>query len=146
MHARQQIRQAAVALITGLTTTGTRVYDSRFFELEATQVPAWAVYTTEEAEESEISAMGGQLERVCNLSFVGLARALTGTALQTTLDTMAEELEEVVLRNSITGAELILSGTEWEFDTEESDAAEGKVTLTYACRYYTNQGAPAALI
>jgi len=144
MHARQQIREAAVTLISGLTTTGSNVYDSRFFELEQSRVPCWAVYTTEEAEEAEIHAMGGQLARFCKLSFVGIARASTGIALQQLLDLMCEELETVVLRDSITGAEVIYAGTEWEFDEDDSDAAAGRVTVTYGCRYFTNEGAPGA--
>ena len=146
MHARQQIREAAVALSAGLTTTGSNVYDSRHFELEQSRIPCWAVYTTEEGEEAELAAMGGPIQRFCKLSFVGIAQAATGLVLQQTLDLMCEELETVVLRKAITGAELVYTGTEWEFDSEDSDAAAGRVTVTYACRYFTNEGAPGALV
>ena len=146
-HARQQIRTAAVALATGLATTGSRVYDSRFFELEPdTQLPCWAVYTTDEVEDAEFGAMGGMQDRVCRLSFAGLARALTGAALQSTLDTMCEELETVVRREAIAGCECVYLRTEWEFGEQESEAAEGRVTVSFAVRYYTNQGAPGVLI
>ena len=144
-HARQQIRESAVTLITGLSTTGTNVHDSRQFELEQTDLPAWIVYTSDEEEEAELSHMGGNLARTLTLSFAGIARSLTGLALQQTLDAMAEELETVVTKNAITGAELIYSGTEWDFDIEETDQALGRMTVSYACRYYTDQGAPGVL-
>ena len=36
-HARQKIRDAVVTLITGLTTTGTRVYDTKLYNLDPSE-------------------------------------------------------------------------------------------------------------
>ena len=36
-HARQKIRDAVVTLLTGLTTTGSRVYDTRLYNLEPSE-------------------------------------------------------------------------------------------------------------
>lgn len=45
-HARQKIRDAVVTLITGLTTTGTRVYDTKLYNLDPSEdLPGLVVYT-----------------------------------------------------------------------------------------------------
>jgi len=45
-HARQQVRDAVVTAVTGLTTTSTRVYASRVYPHDS--LPSLAVYTLEE--------------------------------------------------------------------------------------------------
>ena len=42
-HVRQQIREKFGTTLTGLTTTGSRVYESRVYPLET--VPALVIYT-----------------------------------------------------------------------------------------------------
>ena len=56
-HLRRQIREeVAVNLLTGLSTTGSNVFQSHVYPLENADLPALCVYTQE--EEEEVDAMG----------------------------------------------------------------------------------------
>ena len=44
-HVRQQIREEIGTTLTGLTTTGSRVYQSRVYPLESGGTPALLIYT-----------------------------------------------------------------------------------------------------
>ena len=49
-HVRQQIREQVVTLCTGLTTTGSRVYDTRLYNLDpADNLPGLVIYTQSES-------------------------------------------------------------------------------------------------
>ncbi|MBK7592227.1 MAG: hypothetical protein IPI27_13400 [Betaproteobacteria bacterium] len=50
-HVRRQIREAVATAVTGLTTTGTRVFQSRVYPLEATDLPALLIATLSETSE-----------------------------------------------------------------------------------------------
>ena len=50
-HVKQQVREAAVTVLTGLTTTGANVFESRVFPIDPASLPALSVYTL--AEESD---------------------------------------------------------------------------------------------
>ena len=47
-HVRQQVREAVSTLLTGLTTTESRVYQSRITPLQANELPALLVATNGE--------------------------------------------------------------------------------------------------
>ena len=55
-HVRQLIRDNVTTTLTGLTTTGTRVYRSRVYPVATT--PGLAIYT--KSESVEYSSMSGQ--------------------------------------------------------------------------------------
>lgn len=44
-HIRQQIRERAGTVLTGLTTTGSNVFETRIYPLSNTNLPALAIYT-----------------------------------------------------------------------------------------------------
>ena len=50
-HIRQQIREQFATQITGLTTTGSNVHQSRVYNLETGDLPAIIVYTKSEDSE-----------------------------------------------------------------------------------------------
>lgn len=144
MHLRQDLRDQAVALATGLATTGARAYNSRIFPVDQTELPCWIV-TTEEGDEAEDAGMGGAQDRVFRVVFVGQARAASGELLAELLDTMAEELETVVTRQAFTGAaQAAYRSTEFELDAEQTDQALGGMRVTYEVTFFVTQGAPSA--
>lgn len=144
MHKRQAIRDEAAAAIAGLTTTGSRVFTSRFFPLTQAQFPCWVVSTDGE-EEVEADSMGGGQARELDLIFTGMARATTGDVLEDTLDTMAEELEQAVMRSAFTELDnLELVSTAFDVAVDETDQALGAIVVTYVATYFTTMGAPSA--
>ena len=55
-HLRRQIRERAATTLTGLTTTGSNVFQSRYYSMESVGLPGLCIYTKD--EEAEISIMG----------------------------------------------------------------------------------------
>ena len=58
-HLRQQIREQIGTTLTGLTTTGSNVFQSRVYQLEDSNLPALLIYT--KSEESEPVVIGSCL-------------------------------------------------------------------------------------
>ena len=50
-HIRQQIREYFGTTLTGLTTTGSNVYESRVYPIENAKLPALVIYTKSETSE-----------------------------------------------------------------------------------------------
>lgn len=62
-HARKQVRDAAVADLTGLATTGANVFTSRVAKLTTAQMPGLKVMLWDEAGELGGQALGTMLRR-----------------------------------------------------------------------------------
>ena len=65
-HVRTQIREKIGTTLTGLTTTGSRVYQSRVYPLESGGTPALLIYT--KSEDSEPTVIGSNRLSERNLS------------------------------------------------------------------------------
>lgn len=130
-HARQTIRESAATLLTGLTTTGSRVFQSRMAPQES--LPCLLVMT--DGEEITWGAFEKQLDRRLTLTIVGLAKSASN--VDDTLDTIAAEVETAL------GSDLKYELTAIAVDFDESlEKPAGRIILTYAIRYFTNAGAP----
>ena len=94
-HVRKLIRDNITTTLTGLTTTGSNVFQTRFFPLEDTKLPALCIYT--KSEDTEYSTMTvPRTQMRVNLRSV-LRAYVKGTAnLDNTLDTIAVEVEEAL--------------------------------------------------
>ena len=55
-HLRRQIRERCASTLSGLTTTGTKVFQSRIYPMESAGLPGLCIYT--QNEEVSIDAMG----------------------------------------------------------------------------------------
>lgn len=138
MHARQAIREAAAAAVTGLASTGSRVFQSRMRAQDA--LPCWLVTTNGEVVER--ADLGDLQERDLEIEFVGVAKAAAN--VDDTLDTMAEEAEVAIGANNTLGGRvkrMHLVRLQVEFD-DELEQPVGLVHLTYRCTYFTNAGVP----
>lgn len=131
-HARQTIRETAAALLTGLTTTGSRVFQSRMSPQET--LPCLLVTTND--EEIVPGTIGNLIERQLELVISGLAKA--GSNVDDTLDTIAAEVETAMAgftyRNQLTRLEI-------DFD-EALEKPVGRILLTYRVIYLTAAGSP----
>ena len=50
-HYRQQIRERVATTLTGLTTTGSNVFQSRVYPIEENKLPCLLIYTKDETSE-----------------------------------------------------------------------------------------------
>ena len=61
-HVRQQIRERVGTVLTGLTTTASRVFESRVYALQDSELPALLIYT--KTEDSEPLVMSSDLSLI----------------------------------------------------------------------------------
>lgn len=137
-HARQSIREAVATAVTGLATTGTRVFQSRALPQDA--LPCLLVTTNDESVQADLGAV---LTRELEIRVAGYAKAASN--LEDTLDTIAEEVETAVQGAGALGglvdAPPVLTGIRTDFD-DSLEQPVGEVVLTFRCIYFTNAGAP----
>ena len=131
-HARQTIREAAATLLTNLTTTGSRVFQSRMAPQES--LPCLLITTND--EEITPGPISGMAERNLNLAVTGCAKSASN--VDDTLDTIAAEVETAMAgfsyRNELTRLEV-------DFD-EAVEKPAGRIVLTFRITYLTAAGSP----
>ena len=95
-HAKQQIREALVTLLTGLTTTGSRVYKSRVYPSGDDAIPGLNILTGNCPQDEEFGTLGG-LEK-WDLENIIEARAKPGdgTDVDDQLDTIEAEVTAAI--------------------------------------------------
>ena len=98
-HARTQIRNAVTTALTGLTTTGTNVFESHVYPVGEDQLPGLTIYTANEASELiSKSSSGTKMKRM--LELVVTAYVKETTTYDETIDTIMVEVEEAIQGNS----------------------------------------------
>lgn len=130
-HLRTQIRNEITALVTGLASTGSRVFTSRM--LPQDQLPCLLVQTND--EDVSGGAVGALQDRVLTLVIRGYAKA--STALDDTLDQIALEVETALAGHATAS----LDRVEIDFD-DSLEKPVGVVTLNYRIPYFTRAGSP----
>jgi len=141
-HMRRQIREAAAALLTGLASTGLRVYQSRVYPLRDSDMPCLLVSTDDESIQAEgIGAQ--QLERTLRLTVRAVTKATAN--LDDTLDQMLAEVEVVLNGNRLGGLSLNTVPESISIAMDDSlEKPAGVATLTYSITYFTAGSNPAA--
>jgi hypothetical protein len=151
-HARTQCRDAALALLDSLTTTGARAYAGRpsshpLQQAELDVGPVLLIYTNEEESELTAGQRGTRRKaRACQLMVHGFAQ--DSTDLDKLLDTIAKEVEAALEADPTLGGK---AKDCYHTKTEKNDESEGKaptgeVLLTFTCEYDTREGTPDALL
>lgn len=141
-HVRQQLRERAATTLTGLTTTGSKVYQSRIYPLGSANLPGLLIYT--KSEDSEAVTMSGARTVLRNLSLVieGYVKAVSN--YDDTVDTIAKEVE-TAMGNDVTlnglAKNSFLESTQIEYDGE-GEKPVAVVSLTYNVEYMTIENAP----
>ena len=140
-HVRQQIREAVATIVTGLTTTGTNVFQSRVYNVQVTELPCLLVYTKDEIVGPEQGTMIA-MQRTLTLTIEGKAKAIAD--LDDTLDDIAKEVEIAVSADITIGAlahSIFLDSTSIEL-SGDGDQPIGSVSLNYIVDYMTPFGDP----
>ena len=144
-HLRQSIRERIATDVTGLSTTGSNVFQSRVYPVEDSSLPCLLVYTT--SEESEVTEMASPrpMTRFLNVIVQGVGGATTP---DDTLDDISKEVEvalagDVSINNLANNS--FLSSTTIEFN---SDGAKpiGTVMLNYIVEYRNLDNNPESAI
>jgi hypothetical protein len=153
-HYRTTIRDAVASILTGLTTTGDRVYKSRYYAYDPAKGdgingpgPALLIYTIEES--SGIDSMGPSRPLLRELSLVIESVVQINETLDDTLDTICAEVESALANESgraFTLGDIVqdhyLASTAIAF-RGEGEAATGGAVMTFVVKYRTPQKDPA---
>lgn len=106
-HVRTSIRSAVASRLTGLTTSGSRVYPSRIHPLSDANLPCLRVYLDDEEIAAQTISPNPLLDRRAVLRVECCAKAVSG--LDSTLDTMLAEVEAAIAGGDATFGGLLKS-------------------------------------
>lgn len=141
-HVRNQVRDAAVTALTGLTTTTTHVSANRDRSLQSADLPGLRIYTG--SESVSLLSLGGSRTRERVLELVVEACAKSNSTVADTIDDICKEVETALDNDNTLGGKckwIEPAGFEFELDGEaDKTIAVGRMTFTV--HYYTRKGAP----
>ena len=141
-HVRQQIREKIGTTLTGLTTTGSNVFESRVYPLENANLPALIIYTKEESSEPIVIGTQRLMSRELSVVVEGYAKATSN--FDDSIDTISKEVEAAIAADrTLDGLakDTYLESTEIEFNSE-GEKPLGYVSLTFLTNYYVKENAP----
>ncbi len=141
-HLRRQIREAVATAVTGLTTTGSRVFQSRVYPLELTDLPALLIATLSETSEPVTIHGPRELMRVLSVQVSGITKATAD--LDDALDGICKEVEIALASDITLGGKcksVTLTTTSMEL-TGGSDTPVGRATMVFKVDYYAMENAP----
>ena len=140
-HVRQQIRERIATNCTGLTTTGTNVFQSRIYNLERANLPCLLIYSKSETSDRLTMQPTDSLNRDLDVVVEGYVRA---TTIDDTLDTISAEVEVAIAGDPTCNdlaIDTFLSYTEIDYDGE-GDQPIGVVRMTWSVNYETKTTVP----
>ena len=144
-HLRQSIRERVATDVTGLTTTGSNVFQTRLYPVESASLPCLLVYTTSEESEVDEMASPRPMTRSLNVVVQGI---VSSTQPDDTLDLISKEVEGAlagdVTINSL-ASNSYLSSTEIEINADGSKPV-GIVMLNYVVEYRNLDNNPESAI
>ena len=141
-HVRQQIREYFGTTLTGLTTTGSNVYESRVYTLQEDTLPSLVIYTKSESSEPIVIGVDRVMSR--ELTVVVEAYCKATSNFDDTIDTISKEVEEAIAADrTLDGLakDCYLESTEIEFNGE-GEKPLGYVSLTFLTNYYVKETNP----
>lgn len=144
LHVREQIAVAVLAAVTGLTTTGARVYRDRDTEerpLQSSELPGLTF--DDDGEPAEIITLGtGRiLQRLMRVRIAAHVRSASGYSA--TLNLILQEVEVALAAAALGGAKYCaLIEVAARDVSEAADITVVRQTFTFELPYYTAHDAP----
>ena len=125
-HLRNQIRDAVVTRLTGLSTTGSNVFRSRIYPLENNKLPGLCIFTKSEATTFDTLTRPRSISRVLEIGVEAYVKATSN--YDNTLDTIAVEVEEAIA-SDVTFSNLAKDTQVTSFDADFSGDGEQPVAI-----------------
>ena len=130
-HLRRQIREAVATAISGLATTGARVFPSRVYPLETEgDLPGLLVFTLAEASSRSTLPAPGLMQRTVRLQVVAVAEATAD--LDDALDQICKEVE-IALAMPCAALSKTEPSTFWQPTTPPMPPTKRKARWTTPC-------------
>ena len=141
-HVRQQVREYFGTTLTGLTTTGSNVYESRVYTLQENTLPSLVIYTKSETSEPIVIGTDRLMSRELLVLVEAYCKATSN--FDDTIDTISKEVEEAIAADRTLGGlakDTYLESTEIEFNAE-GEKPLGYVSMTFLTNYYVQETNP----
>ena len=141
-HIRQQIRERAGTVLTGLTTTGSNVFETRVYPLENTNLPALVIYTKNETSEPLVISTNRVMSRELELIVEVYVKQTSN--FDDEVDKICKEVEVAISADTTLNGlakDCFLQSTEIEYNTEGEQPLSYAV-LTFLTNYYVQETAP----
>lgn len=139
-HVAEQIVAAAKTALTGLTTTGANVFDSRVYPVKEADCPCLLVdQGDEQSSTDEMWGLSRTLRR--NLQLLVVAKVVQNTSYRTLVNTIRKEVE-VALAAGLAGAKWVQPQSCLIELSGEAEKPIASATMTFLCPYFTALGAP----
>ena len=138
-HYRQQIRERIGTTLSGLTTTGTNVFQSRIYTIEEAKLPCLCIYT--KSETSEPLTMNAPRSIQKNLDLV-IEVYVKDRNYDFVLDKIIKEVKEKMFTDRLINSlakDSFLTTQEITYNGE-GDQTIGVGTLTYNVEYHHTEG------
>ncbi len=145
-HVREQIRDAIVTLVTGLTTTTSHVHVNRSYKLTEAELPALRIYTLGDIPDEENSQ---PLRTVRDMEIVIEGVAQAKTALDEKLDDICAEVEAAIAADDTLSGKVWWTryqGTETEMDDDTHAVPVGVAKMAFSARFEINRTDPTTLL
>lgn len=139
-HFRQQIRERVATTLTGLTTTGSNVFQSRVYPIEESKLPCLLIYTKDETSEPLAMSPPRSIEKILSLVVEGYVK--TNNNFDDTIDTICKEVEEALYTDRLINnlaKDSFLTNTEINFNSD-GDNPVGIVVMTFEIAYHHTEG------
>lgn len=125
-HLREQIRDRVVTDLTGLTTTGSRVFRSRIYPLETNDLPGLCIFTKSETTDYDTITLPRSTSRILEIGVEAYVKATAD--YDNTLDDISVEVEEA-LAGDVTLNNLVKDSKITSFESEYSGDGEQPVAI-----------------
>ncbi len=145
-HLRRQIRDAAKTILTGLTTTGARVFVDRVYPLQSTDLPGLRIMTNYETIGSTSFGANRRIERQLELVVEACSKLVgeQGRTVDDQLDQIAKEVEVALANNNtLSNTCKYVQPEKFESDINgEADKPFGILRMTFSVFYMTALDTP----
>ncbi len=141
-HVRQQIRERLGTVLTGLSTTGSNVFESRVYPLETASLPSLLIYTKSETSEPIVISTNRLMSRELELIVEVYVKQTSNFDDQ--VDKICKEVEVAISADTTLNGlakDCFLQSTEIEYNTEGEQPLSYAV-LTFLTNYYVQENAP----
>lgn len=141
VHMHKQIRDALVAALADLATTGSNVFANRVYPLTDAELPALRISMDEEEADEQVEGIL-QREVYCIVE----ACAKLGVALDDALDQISLEIEPVLAAGITVDGQLlypVYAGMRIAF--EDADLPVGVKRMRYRIPFFTHSASPESL-
>ena len=100
-HVRKSIRDDIKTTLTGLATTGSNVFQTRFFPLAEAKLPALCIYSRAQTSEYATISEPRTVIHSCEFSVEAYVKGTSG--VEDTIDTIAVEVAEALATDTTRG-------------------------------------------